>query len=137
MNETQKLPPLTTAQKIRYSIFGLFFVAVIGLWIGWQLTDSSKNNDLKSTGVHAVGTANGDVYEYNDRSLRTSTVKYKAKYDYTYINTDRDGREEESTAIGEKVFDSKAEVEALKGKHADVYYDPNDAGKGTYVENEP
>ena len=125
------LPPLTTAQKVRFIIFSVFFVAVIGLWVGWSITNSNADNDLKDNGVRVTGTANGEYYEFQDKSLRSSTTKYKVKYDYTT----EDGLE--SSAIGEKVYDTPTDVTALKGQKADVYYDPADAGKGTYVENEP
>ena len=132
------LPPLTRGQKIKYSLVSLVIVGGIGALIAWNVIannqETARNNDIKATGIHTMGTANGEAHEFTNRNRRSSSTKYKAIYDYTYTNEDRDGRQEEGTAIGEKVFDSKEEVQAIKGKQADVYY--NDKG-GTYVENEP
>lgn len=135
------LPPLTIGQKVKYGIIALIFIAIVGGLIAWSVTSSNKEtektNDLKTTGLKVTGTANGDVHEYTDRSRRGGTsIRYKAIYDYSYANPDRDGRIDESTAIGEKIYDTKEEVEAFKGQTVDIYYDPNDPGKGEYVENE-
>ena len=132
------IPPLTRGQKVKYSIIALVFIAIVGGLIAWSVSSSNKEttrtNDLKASGIKTTGTANGDVHEYTDRSKRGGiSIRYKAIYEYTYINEDRNGREEESTAIGEKLYDTKEEVEAIKGQTADVYY--NDQG-GTFVEDD-
>jgi hypothetical protein len=132
------LPPLTRGQKIKYSVIAIIVVAAIGGLIAWSVTSSNKEdarvNTIKDTGIRTTGTANGEAYEFTERSRRGgASTSYKAKYDYTYINEDRDGREEEATAIGEKVYDTKEEVEALKGQTVDLYYDDNG---GTFVEDD-
>lgn len=132
------LPPLTRGQKIKYSVVALIIVAAIGGLIAWSISSSSKEdarvNNIKESGIRTTGTANGDTYEYTDRSKRGGTsIRYKAIYEYTYTNEDRDGRQEESTAIGEKLYDTKEEVEAIKGQTADVYYDEKG---GTFVEDD-
>lgn len=131
------LPPLTTWQKIKYSLFALFFIGAVGFAIFWNVSSNNADNDLKDNGVRATGTANGDAHAFTDRSRRSSTTRYKVIYDYSYPLKERNGRLAESIAIGEKVYDTEEEVRALKGKTADVYYDPDDAGKGTFVTNEP
>ncbi|MGH7217978.1 MAG: hypothetical protein ACREGE_00830 [Candidatus Microsaccharimonas sp.] len=140
-NPQPELPPLTKLQKIMYSLVALIIVGGIAGLIFWNISannaDKTRDNDLKTSGLRVTGTANGEAHEFNDRSRRGSSIKYKAVYEYTYTNENRDGRQDESTAIGEKIFDTEAEVQALEGKTADVYYDPQNAGKGTYVENEP
>lgn len=132
------IPPLTKGQKVKYSVIALIFIAIVGGLIAWSVTSSNKEttrtNDLKSTGIKVTGTANGDVHEYQDRSRRGGTsLRYKAIYEYSYANEDRGGRIDESTAIGEKIYDTKEEVEAIKGQTADVYYDPNG---GSFVEDD-
>lgn len=132
------LPPLTRGQKIKYSAIAIIVVAAIGGLIAWSVTSSNKEdarvNTIKDTGIRTTGTANGDTHEYTDRSKRGGTsIRYKAIYEYTYINEDRNSREEESTAIGEKIYDTKEEVEALKGQTVDVYYDEKG---GTFVEDD-
>lgn len=77
-----------------------------------------------------TGTANGDVHEYTDRSKRGGTsIRYKAIYTYTEQGQVLEDPEDALTAISQKIYDTKEEVEAIKGQTADVYYD----GKGGSV----
>jgi len=138
MNE--QLPPLTATQKFKYFFILIVILAGIGLVV-WNVVasnkDSGKANDLKATGQRVTGTATGEAHIYTDRSKRGGTSeRYKAIYSYTYKDKARDNRETETTAIGEKIYDTKDEVEALKGKSTTIYYDPNDASRGTFVDDE-
>lgn len=136
---TEQLPPLTPAQKFKYFFILIVILAGIGLVV-WNVAASnkedSKANDLKTTGQRATGTATGEAHTYTDRSKRGGTSeRYKAIYSYTYKDQARDNREIETTAIGEKIYDTKDEVQAIKGTTVDIYYDPADATKGTYVDD--
>lgn len=134
----KKATPFTRGEKVWYSLIAIFIVAALVWVISGTIKDSSHDNDLKDNGVRVTGTATGEAHLFNDRSRRGGiTERYKVIYEYTYNDKTRNGRETIGDAVGEKVYDTKAEVEALKGKTADVYYDPDDAGKGTFVTNEP
>lgn len=132
------LPPLTRGQKIKYCLIALFFVAIIGGIIAWTVTSSNKEdarvNDIKANGIMVTGTANGEVHEYTNRSRRGgASIQYKAIYEYVEQGETLEAPEDALTAIGEKLYDTKEEVEALKGQKADVYYNANG---GTFVEDD-
>ena len=132
------LPPLTRGQKIKYSLIAIIAVAVIGGLIAWSVSSSNKEdariNDIKTNGIMVTGTANGEAYEYTNRSKRGgATIQYKAIYEYVEKDETLEDPEDALTAIGEKIYKTKEEVEALKGQKADVYYDPKG---GTFVEDD-
>lgn len=128
---------MTAGEKIKVTLFAAFFLIIGGALIMWNINDNNKINDLKENGVRTTGTLTTErgIYEFTDRDRRSSTVKYKARYEYTRENAD--GTSYTSHAIGEKAYETEEEIEGYEGRTADIYYDPADAGKGTYTENEP
>lgn len=130
---SQSTPPklriLTLKQKIKLIAAVVLLVAALGLWISGNIANSNAENDLKDNGVRVTGVSDGEYHEREARQRRGTTMVYKAWYEYTR----EDGVK--SRAIGEKKYSSPDDIKA--GVKVDIYYDPNDASKGTYVENEP
>ena len=123
-----KFPKATLGQKIKFWAFAVFFVVAVGGAITWNVTNSNKDNYIKTHGVKVTGTAQSEVLEREERRRRSNDTYFKARYDYV----GKDGIK--SSAIGEKKYQNKEDIK--EGATADIYYIPDDPGKGTYVENE-
>ena len=118
----------TIGQKVKFILFAIFFVVAIGGWLAYTATQNSANDDLMKNGVKASGISTGKYNDLAERHRRSSSTIYHAQYEY--LNQQGKAR----IAYGEKDFDSTEDIKV--GMKATVYYDPNDASKGTYVVDE-
>jgi len=117
---------LSKMQKVQ-----LVFAAILLIVVGYfSLQQMMKDDDLIKNGVKVEATSTGRAFETTERvGKSTRNTVYKAWYEYEHENGYT------SRTIGDKTYDTEAEIVA--GKKATVYYDPDDAGKGTIVTDEP
>jgi len=118
----------TGSKTVKIIIFALFFVVAVGGWFAYTATQNSANDDLTKNGVKVSGISTGKYNDVIDRHRRSSSTVYNAQYEYA--NQQGSAR----FTYGEKDFDSTEDIKT--GMKATVYYDPNDASKGTYVVDE-